>query len=163
MPNWSVNSVRIYATKETLDIIESGARNGKLLQTLAPLPPHDLSDRYNTQVSTWGTKWEVDQTEIFREDTDIILDFNTAWNPPLQALMGAVKRFKDISLLEMRYVELGCGFCGDVVYEGGHFSHASHDLPSTQKELDELLDKLQSEELKTWLAETYYFDEDEGE
>jgi hypothetical protein len=166
MPNWCENVLTIRAPKETLDIIESGAKEGKLLQTLAPLPPHDKDNWYATQVATWGTKWDIRSDDMFidRHDDFITFNFDSAWNPPLKALETAVgESFKDITELEMIYFEGGCAFCGIALYEaGGHFSEDTYATPESKEERDALI--ASEPVLGEWVAERYpddFFDEDE--
>lgn len=159
MPNWCNNMLTIRAPKETLDIIERGARNNKLLQTLAPLPPHDPStEGYVVQVCTWGTKWEIRSPEIGidRHADFITLHFNSAWRPPITALETAVQHL-DIIELEMLYIEGGVGFCGVAeYYEDAGFEVNTYDTPNSIEERDDLI--AQEPKLDEWIRE--YYDDD---
>lgn len=155
MPNWCGNVLTIRAPKETLDIIESGAKEGRLLQTLAPLPPHKQEEWYDTQVATWGVKWEISPqgTLIDRHDDFITLNFDSAWTPPISALETAVQRL-NITELEMIYLEGGCAFCGVAEYNTcAGFWNNTYDTPMSIEDRENI--KKQEPALAEWLDERY--------
>jgi len=67
---------------------------------------------WDWRVQNWGTKWNIevlDEDRITVKDNTVIFDCETAWSPPLEALVELQKKgFK----IECDYYEGGCAFIG---------------------------------------------------
>lgn len=81
MPNWCMNSVMISGTQEQLEAIEKAAKEERLLEFLAPIGEWD----YYKAINTWSVKWDVCEVSCYIDDGYIRLNFDTAWEPPLNA------------------------------------------------------------------------------
>lgn len=135
MPNWCSNSVTIIGdtTKITslgnrLKIISNDEElSGSLFKTLLGIPKnttiqeYDNGGWYDTNISNWGTKWDIN---IGGEDLDtspetISFNFESAWSPPIEAFKGIAKKYG--VEVELYYEEPGNNFCGKtwIDSEGG--------------------------------------------
>ena len=82
---------------------------------------------YNWNVRNWGTKWDVavhdeekyPETELVEEDeTSLAYRFNTAWSPPVQAIIKLSAQYPDLDF-ELSYEEEQ-GWGGLVQFEQGN-------------------------------------------
>ena len=126
MPNWCSNSVTI--TGDTDKVTSLGNRlkiiakddemNSRMFQSLIGIPDGISLQEYNgggwydANVSNWGTKWDVsvDEHMCSIESDCIVLNFETAWSPPVSAFKKIAERYG--VEIEMYYEEPGCDFCG---------------------------------------------------
>ena len=114
MPNWCMNSVEIVGSIETLEAIAQAAKEGKLLEYLAPIGEWD----YQKAVDTWGTKWDVtcEDPYLDHENNTLTMHFDSAWGPPTEAYWTGVDRH-DVTITAY-YYESGMMFAGK--YEDGY-------------------------------------------
>ena len=114
MPNWCMNSVEIVGDVETLEAIAEAAKEGKLLEYLAPIGEWD----YGKAVETWGTKWDVtcEDPYLDPDSNTLTLNFDSAWGPPTEAYFTGVDRH-NVSITGY-YYESGMMFAGK--YEDGY-------------------------------------------
>jgi hypothetical protein len=88
-----------------------------LFQTLVGYPDHMTEGEYqekwyDTNVTNWGTKWDVSYDDSFPQysDEEIVLSPDTAWSPPIGFGTILAKLYQvDV---ELYYTEPGCDFCG---------------------------------------------------
>ena len=108
MPNWCMNSVEIVGDVETLEAIAAAAKEGKLLEYLAPIGEWD----YNTAVEAWGTKWDVtcDDPHLDLDSNTLTMHFDSAWSPPVNAYQKG-EESHDIRITAY-YYEPGMMFTG---------------------------------------------------
>ncbi|EGF12106.1 hypothetical protein HMPREF9123_0086 [Neisseria bacilliformis ATCC BAA-1200] len=67
----------------------------------------------------WGTKWNAYHQHIGTlSDTEIYVEFDTAWSPPEPVFAAIVETFPDLQL-EARYIDEGGGFAGTFYGEDG--------------------------------------------
>ena len=169
MPNWCNNTVTISHTDPAMiERVREAFNKGALLQEFIPCP-QDLIDTvsgyvpeqealeakqatnrekygyatwYEHNINEWGTKWDVGadgQPAIDNDTNTLVLNFDSAWAPPIQAYeklfyMG----FKILAY----YYEPGMAFAGifedgqDEYYEYGGMNsdEIAEELPA---ELDE--------------------------
>ena len=90
MPNWCSNHIKIEGPKDKVEAIWSKATDESeegLLGALHPIGEWD----YHKAIDQWGTKWDVNMTdanlEISEDGTTIEGYFESAWSPPLNAIM----------------------------------------------------------------------------
>lgn len=108
MPNWCMNSVTITGDADTLKAIADAAKEGKLLEYLAPIGEWE----YGKAVDTWGTKWDIDSPnyDLDLSNNTLFLSFDSAWAPPTSAYAKACETY-DITI-EASYYEPGMCFVG---------------------------------------------------
>jgi hypothetical protein len=79
---------------------------------------HGFSSWYDWNVTHWGTKWDVGAEYAVEVDAanpnTIILDFDTAWSPPIEFYETMTEMGWSIKAF---YYEPGMAFCG--LYEDG--------------------------------------------
>ncbi len=123
MPNWCSNTITISGNKENIrrikDMMESieNKSESNLFQTLVGYPDHMTEGEYqekwyDTNVTNWGTKWDVSYDDSFPQysDEEIVLSPDTAWSPPIGFGTILAKLYQvDV---ELYYTEPGCDFCG---------------------------------------------------
>ena len=95
---------------------------------------YGCKDWYDWRVQHWGTKWELDISDINIGKYDLTICSMTAWTPPLN---GVTKISEDYPLLHftVTYAEPGCGFQGAAEIEEGSCSNFYEDY--TQDEENE--------------------------
>lgn len=139
MPNWCSNSVVLKHKDPTFVARARDAiTRGELLQEFVPVP-NDLketvagsfgdderqkeleiqtayniknygySNWYDFCVNEWGTKWDV-QGEYQDIDEGIVINFDSAWAPPIEAYAKFVSMGFEV---EAMYYEPGVSFCGE--------------------------------------------------
>jgi hypothetical protein len=134
MPNWCNNSITISGDEKIISalvrVIEN-TKNGedRVFQSLIGYPDHMTKDDYDkdwydTNVSWFGTKWDVSYSScnMEYEETEIRLSPDTAWSPPIEFLTNLVKQYDGIEAY-IFYSEGGIGFSGETkIYrdEDGH-------------------------------------------
>lgn len=115
MPNWCENDMTIRGSKEVLDNIvnridqyEKKERSNGLLEFLKPIGEWD----WDKAVKEWGTKWEVHDVFVERENENTLqLSFFSAWSPPIKAYQEGEKNH-DIEITA-EWIEYGLSFCGE--------------------------------------------------
>ena len=118
MPNWCQNKVTLYHNDPAmLARAEVAIAAGSLLNEFVPMPI-ELTENdgwYDWALMHWGTKWDVDGEVVDKTDGNIVLSFESAWSPPIEAyrVMEAEHGFT----IYASYEEWGMGFKGD--YENG--------------------------------------------
>jgi hypothetical protein len=67
---------------------------------------------YDSNVSYWGTKWDVSYNEsgVDYSDDTITMSFQSAWSPPIPFIQHLGRLFN--VECELYYEEPGCDFCG---------------------------------------------------
>jgi hypothetical protein len=58
---------------------------------------YGYNDWYSWSIANWGTKWNIGPEDIIVEvltDSLAVLEFDTAWSEPLQAMVAIAKKFK---------------------------------------------------------------------
>ena len=121
MPNWCSNKLSI--TAQTSDHIselkgwhEFVSANNYYTSTetgffyhLLPTPPNmEENVAVDTQVALWGTKWDIKEFQNIdystAGDDSLVLEFDTAWSPPLGVCMEIARRGY---LIRLEYFEPG--------------------------------------------------------
>ena len=113
MPNWCYNYAEFsHEDKAQMDKLRDAIDKKEVLKTLVPLPV-DLEENdgwYNWCVSNWGTKWDLCDIDILKDDGQTIgIQFSTAWSPPTRAY----ETLNEMGFsIDAYYSEMGMGFCG---------------------------------------------------
>lgn len=138
MPNWCNNTLELkHADPAMIQRAKSAFENGGFLNEFIPIPKElqitatsgngmdeELKQKYQSNIEKygydnwyhfcigeWGTKWDVNRdsgSAILEEDT-LILSFDTAWSPPIEAYKKLENMGFEIWAL---YYESGMMFCG---------------------------------------------------
>lgn len=86
---------------------------------------YGYADWYDWCVANWGTKWDFHSPHAVAEGDGFVIDFDTAWSPPIDAL----DKLTDLYDMSLSYVEYGMDFAGTwvngVVVEDGGLSGLS--------------------------------------
>lgn len=108
MPNWCMNYVTITGPIEKLEQIAEAANKGQLFEYLSPIGEWD----YGKAVENWGCKWEASEVscEIEYDTQTIMLNFDTAWGPPIAAYQAGEAKH-DLEIMASFY-EPGMAFVG---------------------------------------------------
>jgi hypothetical protein len=128
MPNWCNNNLTIESSDLNLiNKFKLALDSDGLFQSFKPNPTGEWN--YAWSVENWGVKWDISSEDIqiiqFDEDR-IIIDFDTAWGPPLEFY----KYLESLGYTVVgMYHESGMCFCGiysngfDEYYEFGDLTH----------------------------------------
>jgi hypothetical protein len=139
--------------KKIMEVIEVGDGEYKLLSTLYPIPEElEIGDIpvgqtteqmesniekfgykswYDWCIDKWGTKWaesglfvgEEYTVDIDKDFAVIAFNFDTAWNPPIQAFDKISKDYPNI-LFYLYYEETGMAFCGRNIWALGECQYS---------------------------------------
>jgi len=132
MPNWCSVAMQIEGPRAGVHALVLAATQGSecsqwdgmphgLLTEMAPIPKNKT---VAAQREEWGTKWDVTDAELGvrvdlpedRASADLV--FDTAWSPPVEAVVTFLKENKDYDV-RMQYFEPGVGFIGEYTPEQG--------------------------------------------
>ena len=112
MPNWCYNNVDITATteegKDLLDRISRAETADGFFELFRPIGEWD----YNTALEKWGTKWDVDPTDVDYDGTTLSSSFDSAWSPPVALYEYLVAQGFEVSA---NFYEPGMDFAGEWV------------------------------------------------
>jgi hypothetical protein len=148
MPNWCENRVYLEATPSEIEAIVAAVKNQGdtkgLLDYLRPQPEHaeesetHMPNWWSWRVENWGTKWEVTAEIVSHSIADgwINLAFDSAWSPPIEALIHWGSESEETRSYNIRYIEWGMGFCGEADDEG---LNESFSIPLTVEAVEELI------------------------
>lgn len=81
------------------------------------------SGGYEWCIENWGTKWGIYDCHLVEAKLDkkkgkLVYRFNSAWSPPLPVILAMGKRYPNLKFT-LKYYEMGMGFKGVYVVEGG--------------------------------------------
>lgn len=90
------------------------------------LEKHGSLDWYSWACDNWGTKWDVDKTELHGEpnDGELYCHFDTAWGPPTNFLEAVSTKYPDLTF-SLYYAEGGMGFWGSYTITNGEGEETS--------------------------------------
>jgi hypothetical protein len=127
MPNWCyISAVISHNDAEKIGELASTLENEDTFEHFIPVPkelveqtdPDVLaigittlgSDEYDWRMSNWGTKWDICRSEIIdREDKMLLIQFETAWSPPIPVFREMKKQGY---VIEAEYWEEGGFYVG---------------------------------------------------
>lgn len=98
-------------------------------------PVGDKPDSYEQRLEKWGTKWPGYDLNI----GDSVLDFFTAWSPPIPIIKKLAELHKDLSF-RLEYYETGMAFRGYAVadWQDGEVLLDEQCWDMTEKDFEEL-------------------------
>jgi hypothetical protein len=97
---------------------------------------------YSWNNANWGTKWDASNTETYREDKVLVLNFDTAWSPVDGLVRLLSLQFRHLSF-EYRYEEEQ-GWGGEMEIEAGEVGEREEwDIPDSHADYEKR-DRLES-------------------
>ena len=137
MPNWCSNNLTIsgdaseiakfnaWLGDEPLTLQKIKPMPSELEDTTSPTPDSEsekakiLTEKYGAanwydwHIQNWGTKWDIEADFDDGSSTDdcLIYNFDSAWSPPIQAMVTLAKLFPNLGI-RMTYREDGMQFAG---------------------------------------------------
>jgi len=98
-------------------------------------PVGDKPDSYEQRLEKWGTKWPGYDLNI----GDSVLNFFTAWSPPIPIIKKLAELHKDLSF-RLEYYETGMAFRGYAVadWQDGEVLLDEQCWDMTEKDFEEL-------------------------
>lgn len=85
--------------------------NGRLLT--------GVSSTYDLYTYYYGIKWPANcEPEMYYSGNTLVLDFDTAWAPPSEAVLSMLSERYSCRLMHY-FSEAGCDFCGYAQYQQG--------------------------------------------
>jgi hypothetical protein len=114
MPNWCNNTLIV---EDISDELKEYLQDGFSFNKIKP-----CEETCESHVESWGTKWDLDENEQKLVAESLINDevayFDTAWSPPLAAILELSRLFPD-NKFTLLYVETGMCFCGETDFKAG--------------------------------------------
>ena len=84
----------------------------------ANLAKYGHKDWYDWCVANWGTKWGDCDTELLDDSNTIDITFQSAWSPPVDAIIHISTLFPDL-VFSMSWYEEGMDFYGGMAVKNG--------------------------------------------
>lgn len=129
MPNHVYNKLEISGSAEEIADFVSRIQTDdegdiEIFESLYPTP--GMVDGLKWQVDNWGSKWGDYDTEIVQnEDGCLIINFTSAWLPPLIGVEYISKMFPSLTFVG-QYDEPGYAFLGAYSFRNGEQLGAFH-------------------------------------
>ena len=172
MPNWCSNHITVRGTNQAeIQRLAKALGEGKFCNAVIPCPedlqitagfmgkdtPEQLElerreaenvkkygykNWYDFQVANWGTKWDVDCSDVEVDDDGLGFSggFESAWSPPIQIAEALVEQGYEVTLY---YYEPGMGFCGK--YEDGcddYYEYSGENSKTVRSAIGDELDDM---------------------
>ena len=115
MPNWCNTVLDVSGDRKKLESLVKGIEDKGFFQSIIPLEDYSRDNA----IECWGTKWEADieimELECNDDGTaDLLLDFNSAWDPPINVLKALAEEYQ----VEAWWVERGQEIAGQIISDG---------------------------------------------
>jgi hypothetical protein len=102
----------------SLEMVLQSSENAEVFHHLRPRPVEFDGDWYDWNSENWGTKWEMVVNDFQKQhDHAIIIEFLTAWTPPIPLYEFLVTEGWEIKAY---FHESACAFCGKFTNEEGY-------------------------------------------
>jgi hypothetical protein len=105
MPNWCSNEVIISGDKKEIKKLKDKAfkknKDGAEIfqfNNLIPRPKKEEKNWYNWNINNWGTKWDVEATSHYEDETSLEMEFDTAWGPPAGVFYQIKNEFPNLQI-----------------------------------------------------------------
>lgn len=97
-------------------------KDATFAETLAVIQDNfaNSNDWYSWNVRNWGTKWEAEQPTIQEGANGVVYQFDTAWSPPLEAMLTLSQQHPSLTLTLIYQEEFGWG--GEVKLHRGEIT-----------------------------------------
>lgn len=125
MPNWCFNILAVSGSPNLLGRFKrvglepTGEKADGFFSRFSKCPEGE--DWYEWDCANWGTKWDVEVAEInlyHDKEGSIKLSFDTAWSPPLEAVMTMSRAFPELEFV-LYWEEPGMNFEGRAIIGNG--------------------------------------------
>lgn len=110
---------------EHLQNTQSNAGGDDFAKAIAGDQTVEYKDWYHWRLAHWGTKWDLNpETTSFSplivqdDNASIEIYYDTAWSPVCEFWQQVSKLFPNVRI-DNRYLEEGCDFIGQAIFEGG--------------------------------------------
>jgi len=123
MPNWCYNTAEIVANDDDgIRTLKEWAESKEILQSMHPMPEElkytegltEGPNWYDWRVNNWGTKWDIEPSDVVVEGNTLRLSFDSAWAPPT----GVYDHLQSLGFtVYASYYEPGMDYAG--FYEDG--------------------------------------------
>jgi len=138
MPNWCLNKIEVFGSKESLDKFAELAKKpsdlmreyyeeGDIinLSLSSTVPPEKIDMKHLNEI--WGVNRDIFDAEVERPtDEQLEYRFSSAWKPPMEWLKTTAEKFPEL-FFSLTYIEPGEVFCGFAEAEGEDFSEDYHE------------------------------------
>lgn len=153
MPNWCENSVQIKGqdlsklreqigdgtnfisrflpTPKALTEVTSPF-NGTAEESAKLVAEYGSNNWYDWNVKNWGTKWDFDAEIGKADDGSIYLHFDSAWGPPLEAMVKISQLFPEVTIRHA-YFESGMCFVGVAQIFNGEIDDNYNEDPDSEE------------------------------
>jgi hypothetical protein len=119
--------------------------DGATPQQVADAITHNFANGngwYSWNVRNWGTKWDVADTKVDISEGQVTYNFDTAWSPPVEAIVTLSKQHPDLHFSLAYEEEQGWG--GQMEIKNGEIiSSSEYEAPDWSDEPVTPLDSLQ--------------------
>lgn len=72
---------------------------------------YGFTNWYDWRIANWGTKWDIDLSIFQKEPRSLVYSFDTAWSPPIEAILYVSRSFPSLRF-SLNFSEEGMGFKG---------------------------------------------------
>ena len=123
MNEWEVNHAKKMAEEDPSVVIPELIKcsNGTKKDREALVKEFGHDNWYDWNLMNWGTKWDCDSSECgydVHEGIHFVVNFNSAWSPPLGWMNNIIKLFPDLNF-KLVFMETGNWFAGCVYNNEG--------------------------------------------
>lgn len=163
MPNWCNNAFHIHGTQEEINHFLSKWTNKKCIDgewtskrclkfnDFVTIPKEEEENWYDWNVNNWGTKWDLveDMTTVITLDTEIQVETQTAWAPPLKFFETLSKMYPTMTFT-VSYHEEGMMFCGYAEWSGGEEVTNLHIAYESRRQLKQFFEEYSGQYTEAW-------------
>ena len=135
MPNWASNELIVKGDNDKLTEFREA------FTSFSAIVPLDGEWEYDKAVDTWGTKWDIDERNIFYTpgDEEDTYHFNTAWSPPEAFVGSASEKYPELEFILKTY-DIGCYYANKLRVKNGKVIQAEY--AETEEGIKEIDDEL---------------------
>lgn len=141
-PNWCHNVLDITGPKDQIALFkeiltefgrypidDEPVKMTFAISAFFPTPKNVGDGWYAWRCANWGTKWDVADSYLFKDEETVLgYDFDTAWGPPLAAIAVISTQYPKLHF-EVNYTEQGMNFGGKFRVQDGKISlNEEHEL-----------------------------------
>lgn len=136
MPNWCENVITLSGTgleefRKTLNRVDEDGKMAEFsFRQIVPRPKEQDENWYEWNIANWGTKWDVNDTDVEYKADSIVIHVETAWSPPFQWAKRASRRIADLNIV-IKYREPGMQFCGTYTALNGRAENIEEEFISS--------------------------------
>lgn len=157
MPNWCINNLIVSVSDvNNINLLNEFYNNNKStdddgseldFNKLIPIPKalentskpnnqnaelkeqYGFDNWYDWSIANWGTKWNLSDVTVHKEDNELHYHFDTAWSPPIPWATILIDKYPDLDL-KLTYLEPAMDF-------GGYLEYKNKEIDTIQYVLSE--------------------------